>query len=153
MKKTIFMKVLLIAFPVLAVGLATTVNSVTVFDTVTSQTQYFSYFNELPVENLKMVLPLTGMLALISGVLAVVYLAKKNLNMLKAAGYAALASSCLAAVPMMVRGDVLVIPNVGLPIFMVLEYLVAYLLEKDEKAREEKLPKARKKNTPKAKKK
>jgi hypothetical protein len=38
MKKRVIFKSLLILLPVLAVGLATTQNSVTVFDTVTGQT-------------------------------------------------------------------------------------------------------------------
>ena len=145
MKKTIILKAVLFLLPVLAVGLATTVNSVTVFHTLTGQTEYFSYFNELPVENLKLVTPLTALLAFLSGVLAVAYIASKRPSFLKAAGYVALASSCLAAVPMMLREEVLVIPNVGLPIFMVREYLVAYMLEKDEKAKEKKILKAKKK--------
>ena len=54
MKKKVILKALLLVFPILAVGLATTVNSVTVFDTVTGETQYFSYFDVLPIANLQM---------------------------------------------------------------------------------------------------
>jgi len=143
MKKTILLKALLFLLPIMAVGLATTVDSVTVFNSLTGQTEYYSYFDVLPVENLKLVTPMTALLAALSGVLSAVYLAKKRISFLKAAGYAALASSCAAAIPMMVREDILVIPSVGLPIFMVLEYLVAYMLEKDEREKEKKVPKAR----------
>ena len=81
--------------------------------------------------------------AALSGIMAAVFLANKRLSFLKAAGYAALASSCAAAIPMLVREEILVIPSVGLSIFMVLEYLAAYMLEKDERAKEKKLPKSR----------
>ena len=146
MKKSILLKAILILLPVLAVGLATTVNSVTVFNTLTGQTEYYSYFDMLPVENLKLVTPLTALLAALSGILAVAYIANKRLSFLKAAGYVALASSCAAAIPMMVREEILVIPNVGLPIFMVLEFFAAYMLEKNEKAKEKKILKVKRKN-------
>ena len=52
MKKKVLLQSLLIVLPILAVGLATTTNSVTVFNTLTGETQYYSYFDVLPVTNL-----------------------------------------------------------------------------------------------------
>ena len=132
MNKKMILKILLVLFPVLAVGLATTVDSVTVFDTVTRQTQYYSYFDILPVGDLKLITPLAGLLAAASGIAAAVYMARKKGGALKAAGWLALASACVAAVPVLLRGQILVIPNVGLPILMVLEYVDAYYLGKEK---------------------
>ena len=133
MKKNTILKSLLILFPVLAVGLATTPDSVMVFDTLTAETQYFSYFDVLPVVNLQMVTPMAALLSAFSGILAAVYLAKKKSNILKVSGYAAVASACLAAIPVVVRGDVMVLPNVALPIFMLMQYLISSMMKKAEK--------------------
>ncbi len=125
MNKKKFLDILLILMPILAVGLATTVDSVTVFDTATGQTEYYSYFDILPVTNLQMIPALAAMLSGLSGILAAVYLAKKNVGMRKASGWCAMGAACAAAIPTVVRGSVLVIPNVALPIFMLIQYLVA----------------------------
>ena len=146
MNKRAIAKSLLILLPVLAVGLATTVDSVTVFDTVSGTTQYYSYFDPVPVGNLKMLPALAALLSALSGILAAVYLAKKNQPVLKTAGYAAFASAAVAAIPMLIRGDVLVVPNVALPIFMMLQFGVACGLEKagPEKKVPEKAPRLKK---------
>ena len=143
MKKTMLLKILLVLLPIMAVGLATTVNSVMVFDPASAQTSYYSYFDVLPVKNLEMITPLTALTAALSGILAAAYMAAKQIYFLKGAGYAALASSCLAAIPMMVREDIIVVPNVGLPIFMVLTYIVSFMLQKSEGEGAEKGPKAK----------
>ena len=147
MKKTVILKLFLVLFPVLAVALATTSDSVTVFSVATGETQYFSYFDVLPIGDFSMVTPLTAMLSALSGVLAAVYMAKKNPAVLKYVSYAALASAALAAVPMIRREEFLVIPNAALPIFMMLEYGVAYFLQKSapDKAPKTKTPRLNRK--------
>ena len=130
MKKRVVLQSLVLVFPILAVGLATTADSVMLFDTLSKQTQYFSYFDILPVENLAMVTPVAGLLAAASGIAAAVYLAKKQDGALKAAGYLALGSACLAAIPNVLRNQVLVIPNVGFPLLMLAEYVVSYYMGK-----------------------
>ena len=134
MKKRVFVQSLLILLPVLAVGLATTQNSVTVFDTVSGVTQYYSYFDLLPVTNLQMIPPLSALCSAASGILAAIYLVKKNPRVLKASGYTAIASASLAAIPTVMRQAVMVIPHVGLPIFMVLHYICCSMLPKVEAA-------------------
>ena len=138
MKKTILLKSLLILFPILAVGLATTVDSVTVFHTVTGETQYFSYFDVLPVGNLSLITPVTALVSALSGVFAAIYMATKRKSLLKSAGYAALVSATLAAIPMILREEIMVIPNVALPVFMMLEYCVSYFLGKETPEKSEK---------------
>ena len=149
MKKKVFVQSLLILLPVLSVGLATTQDSVTVFDTVSGLTQYYSYFDLVPVSNLQMLPPLAALCSAVSGILAAVYLVKKNPGFLKTSGYAAIASASVAAIPTVMREAVLVIPNVGLPIFMVIHFFCCSTLpklvaaEKPEKAKSKRLPNRR----------
>ena len=128
-------------FPVLAVGLATTVNSVVVYDALAGSTAYYSYFDPIPVANLQTLPSLAALLSVVSGVLAAIYLAKKRAGLLKACGYVAFASAVAASIPVAIRGDVMVIPNAGLPIFMLAEYAVSYFVGKLPE-KEEKKPKA-----------
>ena len=144
MKKKVILKALLLVFPILAVGLATTVNSVTVFNTVTGETQYFSYFDVLPIANLQMITPLAALLAALSGILAAVHMATKRHALLKAVAYTALASAAVAAIPLVLREEVLVIPNVGLPIFMMIQYCIGYFLGKEPDEKDAKIKKAKK---------
>ncbi len=144
MKKKIILKSLLVLLPVLAVGLATTVNSVTVFDTVSGTAEYYSYFDLVPVENLQLLPPLAAVLSLVSGILAAIFLGKKKEGFLKASGYAAFAAAAAAALPVALRGEVLVVPNVALPIFMLMQYGVTYFVGREEKEAAKKLPKRKK---------
>ena len=146
MKKQMLINILLILLPVLAVGLASTVDSVTVFDTVSGTLAHCSYFEPAPVEKLQMLPALAAVLSLISGVLAAVYVGKKSGRCLKAAGYAAFASAMAACIPILIRGDVLVIPNVGLPVFMMGQYLVTRFAGKlpEEKTTDRKAPRLKK---------
>ena len=149
MKKKVFVQSLLILLPVLSVGLATTQDSVTVFDTVSGLTQYYSYFDLVPVSNLQMLPPLAALCSAVSGILAAVYLVKKNPGFLKTSGYAAIASASVASILTVMREAVLVIPNVGLPIFMVIHFFCCSTLpklvaaEKPEKAKNKRLPNRR----------
>ena len=149
MKKKVLFKSLMIVLPILAVGLATTTNSVTVFNTLTGETQYYSYFDLVPVSNLQMLPPLAALCSAVSGILAAVYLVKKNPGFLKASGYAAIASASVASILTVMREAVLVIPNVGLPIFMVIHFFCCSTLpklvaaEKPEKAKNKRLPNRR----------
>ena len=125
MKKKAFVKSLLILLPVLAVGLATTGDSVIVFDAAAGITTYYSYFDLIPVTSLQNLPPLAGLLSAVCCICAVVYLIKKKQWSLKGVVGTALAAATAAVIPVMVQGTVKVVPNVGLPVFMLIEYLVA----------------------------
>ena len=130
MKKQTLVRSLLILLPVLAVGLATTVDSVMVYDSVAGTTVYYSYFDPIPGSDLQMLPPLAATLAVISGILAAIFLGKKRTGVLKASGIVAFASAAAASIPMMIRGETLVIPNVGLIVLMLAHFLVARYVEK-----------------------
>ena len=139
MKKKALVKSLLILLPVLAVGLATTMDSVIVFDAAAGITSYYSYFDLIPVTSLQNLPPLAGLLCAVCGICAVVYLVRKKIWSLKAVVITSLAAATAAVIPVMIQGDVKVVPNVGLPIIMTVEYLVScHFLKNPEKAEEAK---------------
>ena len=132
MNKKVLLLSLLMVLPVLAVGLAITGDSVMLFDTVTGETRYYAYFDILPVAKLSMITALAGILAAAGGIAAAVYMARKKPGALKAAGYLSLAAAALAAIPNVMRDQILVIPNVLFPILMMAEYVVTYYLGKEK---------------------
>jgi len=141
MKKQTLVKSLLILLPVLAVGLATTGDSVIVFDSVTGVTEYYSYFDLAPLERLQMLPPLAGMLSFVSGILAAVWLVTKKGWSLKGIFGTSFAAATVAGIPVMLQGAVRMVPNVGLPIFMIVQCLLAYhYIKHPEKAQEKETP-------------
>ena len=131
-KKQAMIKSLLILLPVLAVGLATTGDSVMVFDSIAGTTEYYSYFEVLPVSQYQMLPPLAGTLSVVVGILAAVYLVNKKAGVLKASYVLSLIAAGVAVLPIVQTGDVRVIPNVGLPILMLAHYALAYYISKNE---------------------
>jgi len=138
MKKQTLVKSLLILLPVLAVGLATTADSVIVFDSQSGVTEYCSYFASEPATQVQMLLPLAAMLCFVSGILGAVYLVKKKEWALTAIAWTSLIAACAASVPTVMQGEVRVVANVGLPIFMVINWLVASYIQKNPEKKEEK---------------
>ena len=141
MKKQTLVKSLLILLPILAVGLATTRDSVIVFNTATGVTEYYSYFDLAPLSNLQMLPPLAAMLSLVSGVCAAVWLATKKEWSLKGIFGTSFAAATAAGIPVMIQETVRMVPNVALPIFMIVQCLVAYhFIKHPEKAEAKKEP-------------
>lgn len=138
MKKRAILKSFLILLPILAVGLATAMDSVLVYDSRTGVTEYYSYFASEPAAQVQMLLPLAAMLCFVSGIFGAVYLVKKKEWMLKAIVWTSLIAACAASVPTVMQGDVKVVANVGLPIFMVINWLVASYIQKHPDKTEEK---------------
>ena len=128
MKKLNWKKILLILMPILSVGLATTVDSVIVFDSAAGTTEYYSYFDLIPGSSFAILMPLAAILSVVCGILAAILLVKKNRKMLKGIWACSLCSAICAALPILLKGDTIVSPNVGLPIFMMVECYIAYMM-------------------------
>lgn len=126
MRKQVLIKSVFLLLPMLALGLATTRDSVMVFDPVVGSTEYFSYFDQLPVAQFQLLLPLVGMLCAVVGILAVIYLITGKNRFLRASSFTALVAAAMAVLPMVIAADVKVVPNVGVPIMMFVHYLLAY---------------------------
>ena len=145
MKKETLMKILLILLPILAVGLATTVDSVLVYDTQLGTTEYYSYFDLLPVGTFQLITPLAAVLSGVSGLLAAAFVAVKKQGLLKAVVGTSFCAATLAGLPTMLSTDIKIIPNVGLPLFMVAElFLAYYMLKKPQQQEQKKAQKLRK---------
>lgn len=136
MKKETLLKILLILLPILAVGLATTTDSVLVYDTLTGTTEHYSYFSLLPVGSFRMITPLAAIFSAVAGLLGGAYAATKKEGLLKGIVGVSFASATLAALPIMLSAEVKILPNVGLPIFMVAQLFVAYYILKQPRAEE-----------------
>ena len=130
MKKTVMTKLVLLLLPLAALALAITGNSVKIYDTAAKTVQNYSYFSLLPVENMQMLTPLAAMLAVVTLVLAVIYMIAEKRWCVQGIRYTAALSTCAAAAPNLIRGDILVMPNVLLPILMAVVFVVANLVRK-----------------------
>lgn len=134
MNKTILQKLFLILLPVTAVGLATAGDSVTVFDPATQATVYGGYFDLIAAAgNYQILPPIAGLLAIAAGSLGIFYMVLGRQGILKAILWVALLSACAAALPIALRGDVIVVPNVMLPLLMCAQGALAYVMGKKAK--------------------
>ena len=131
MKKKTLMKVFLALLPAMAVLLATTKDSVKVFDTTAGTVENYSYFDLLPVENMQMLLPLAALLAVAAFVLAVFHIVRGKKWSASGVMYTACVSTCAAAVSNMLRREVMVMPNVLLPLLMAAAAVLAYIVRKN----------------------
>ena len=141
MKKSTMTKLVLLLLPIMAVVLATTGNSVKVFDITTETVQSYSYFTALPVENMQMLTPLAAMLAVVTLVLAVIYLIAEKRWCVQGILYTAGLATCASACPNLIQKNVMVKPNVFFPILMAVVFVVANIVRKkpEEKATGERL--------------
>lgn len=137
MNKSMMQKLFLILLPVCAVGLATTGNSVTVYTPAAQTTVYGSYFDLIEEAGSYQILPpLAGVLAVAGAVLGILYMVKAKQGLLKGIFWVAIASAVAAALPIALRGDVTVVPNVGLPLLMCGQAALAYVMSKKPEAEE-----------------
>ena len=130
MKKNVLGNVFLILLPAMSVLLAAATDSVTVFDTVTGEVSAYSYFSMVPVANLQMCTPLAAMIAVAATALAVGFVVAGKHWCVKGLFWTAFASTVFATIPIITRGDVLVIPHVGLPLMMFIDCIIAYAMMK-----------------------
>ena len=130
MNKQKILKLLLIALPVMAVALATTVDSVMVFDSTSGSVQYYSYFSLIPGLQFQMVIPLAAMLCIVTTVLAVACVALKRQTLAASVKWTAFAAATAAVLPVVLRGETVVVPNVLLLVLMAAEFAVAFFLGK-----------------------
>ena len=130
MKKSVLMKVFLILLPAMAVLLATTGDSVTVFDPQNGTVQAYSYFSPIPVGKLTMCTPLAAILAVASTILGVVFVAWRKTWSIIAICWIAPVSATAAVSPILLRGEIVVVPNALFPILMMVQWWLASVINK-----------------------
>ena len=133
--KTVF----LVLLPVFAVGMAMSANSVMMYDDTQEKVTVSSYFALLPEGTFRVSTALAGILACLSGGLAITYLLSKKEGVVKAILYTALAGATMAVMPYLIQGDILVVPNVGVPILLIAQAAVAYFIPEKKETEGKKL--------------
>ncbi len=130
MNKQLLTKIFLILLPAMAVVLATTGDSVMVYDKAAETTSYASYFVPVNAGGLTLLPPLAAILAIVTTVLGIVYaITRKNwcIRGVIATGFV---SATAATVPVLMQGEMLVVPNPMLPILMLAACAVAVYASK-----------------------
>ena len=130
MKKQYILKAILILLPVLAVGLAMKGDSVMLIDSVTGVTQTYSYFDLVPGAAFPVAAPLAGLTAIVSGGCAMIYLFARRRSVLEVIRWTAFAGACVAVVPIVARGEVVMVPSVAVPILLLAEFVLGGILAK-----------------------
>lgn len=128
MNRKVLWYIFLILLPVVAVGLATTHNSVMVYNTQTQQTLYCSYFTLLPEGTLRVTTPLAAVCCIVAGGLAIAYVAGRQKSLLMGIQVVSFAAALLATLPILIGGTIRVVPNVALPILMVCQWLLSAIM-------------------------
>lgn len=130
MKKAMLLKIFLILLPAMAVLLATTGDSVIVFDTAAKTTESYSYFSLIPQGTLKVCTPLAALLAVAATVLAVAFVVTGKRLCLGGVIGTGFASAVAATAPILMQGDVVVVPNAFFPILVLADCVLAYYMMK-----------------------
>lgn len=139
MRKEKIKKIALFLLPVFAVGMAMQPNSVLMFDPGTEKTTVCSYFSLLPEGTFQISTVLAGLLASISGGLALVFLTAKKKSVLKPIIALAMASSIFSVLPVLLPTTIKILPNVAMPILLLAQAVVAYYCGKEPKEAAKKL--------------
>ena len=130
MKKDKWMKIALLLLPLLTVAVASAAASVTVFDGV--NTAYYSWHQVVDQSSFGWCAPVAVVMNYVVFVLAMVYFLKKKDWCLTGIFYIAFAAACVAVLPIVIPGDVKVIPNVMGVIFLMAESLLAKVMMKKQ---------------------
>ena len=118
-------KILLVALPFMAVVLATTNNSVKLIEVATGETITGSYFQMLD-DSVMAVAPFYAALGGIFSLLtAVIFVFSHKKGLLQASRWCAFVGACLAVLPVVQRGDVIILPHVMMPIFLFGDFVLA----------------------------
>lgn len=132
MNKRVLWVSFLILLPVVAAGFATTVNSVSIFNSASEEAIYCSYFTLLPEGTFQVATPFAAICCIVSAILAITYAAGRKRVLLPIVKWLSFAAVLLAVLPIMMttNGDIVIVPNVVLPILMAIEYFVAAIMQK-----------------------
>lgn len=136
MKKQKWMKLVLLALPLLVVLVASGPSGVTVFDG--ENMAYYSWHQLVPKSDLGWCAPMAVVMNYAVFALAVLYFLKKKSWCLTGIFYIAFAAACVAVLPIVVQSDIKVVPNVMGVIFLGAESLMAYWMTKASEGKEAK---------------
>ena len=130
MYKKVLLKVFLPLLPVMALMLATTGDSVTVYNIPAETVETFSFFPVEMVSNLQLCTVLAAVLAVVALIFAVIYDISEKRWSIRTVFYTACAATFASACPVLVRGDIVVVPHVIFPVMMAVVSVLAYFTGK-----------------------
>ncbi len=135
MNKQIMPKVFLVLLPMMAVVLATTGDSVMIFDAATQTTTYASYFTPVSVGGLTLLPPLAAILTVVTTALAAIYAVATKHWAIRGVIAVSFVAAMSATAPVLMSGETTVVPNALLPILMLITTgLAAWLSKKPAEA-------------------
>ena len=143
MKKTDFLKILLLALPVLAVMIAGMPSSVVVYELTaeglaSGEPMYCSYFTLIEDVGTAVCLPFAGILGSIGFGLVAIYLVTGKEWLLKGMLGCCFGAMTLAVIPVMVQVDAFLLPNMMVPILLGISSALANVQLKRARNTEEK---------------
>lgn len=125
MNKNKLLNVAMVALPALGLMAASTPTAVMVFDPSDSTTVYCSYFDLIEGYEWAVILPLAGLFCGVCLSLASIQCFVKSEKWLRGIAVVAFLSMTLAVLPIMMKGQRVILPNVVLPITMLIQTLLA----------------------------
>ena len=130
-KKTLF-DCFLAVIPVAAFFLATTGDSVTVYDLTAQEVRSLSYFAPAVGATVSFLTPFAGMLTGVAAVLALVLVIGKKAKLAAWLKWISLAAAVAGVAPLFLQGDVRVVPNFMLPLLMMVEFALCFFSGKQK---------------------
>ena len=135
--KNKIVKILLVLLPFMAVVLATTPDSVKLIEVATGETVTGSYFQMLN-DSVAAVCPFYAAVGGIFSLLfSVIFAFSHKKGLLQASRWCAFAGACLAVLPVVQRGEVLILPHVLMPILLFADFVLATFAKKWDLSRKE----------------
>lgn len=129
MKKKIA-KILLFMLPFMALLLATTGNSVQMVNMATGEKVLGSYFVMLNDTTAGLCPVLAATCSILSLAAALIFVFSKKTGFLKASAWISFAGACLAVIPVVTRGEYLILPHVLFPILLMAHFLLCAFSKK-----------------------
>ena len=149
MKKNSVLKILLLILPVIAIGVESLPNSVTVLwreNQDTPISEYCSFFSVLSDGSLPLGMAIAGMLTGVTFGFAVAYFISRKKQWLSWLKWMALAAMAAASISVVAQTDPMVLPNVGVYLLLIAEWVIAFYMGKTAEERLEKQKVRKQKN-------
>lgn len=141
MKKRTVWSVVLMVLCILSLMVASNPTAVTVFRTGDTVAKHYSFFQRVVEVPIAICLPYSAISNGIALMLSVAYLIRKKNHWLKWIMGFSFASMTLAVLPLILRTEPVVLPNMVHPLAMCTTCVMAYVLSRTTKDKEEDFPK------------
>ena len=138
----------LLVMMLIAMVLAGTATSVTVYapDAEVAYCSFYTYIEDVPISGC---LTFSALFGAVGFGMALIYLVRKTVFWLKGLTVCSLAAATLSVLPLIMRSEVFLIPNLWIPILMLVVSVMSFYMAKEpqeeEKSKGKRLEKAGKK--------